>query len=129
MLIVGCFAGWYYGHTRPLVRYVNRMNIFMEDPQFATQFAKRMKEDPKPIIDAARMQEEAVVRISLTALDQIESGHPDLAKAFLARWAADYYHNHKSHSDSQTGDLLLIEIESAQFRSPTLKDAIAKKPE
>jgi hypothetical protein len=73
-------------------------------------------------------QDQTLALVSLRTLDELQAGHVDLAKSFLARQVA-YYYNDVQQFDlpSPTKQNLLRHIETSSLNSPELKDALSKK--
>jgi hypothetical protein len=73
-------------------------------------------------------QHQMLALASLHTLNDLQAGHVDLAKSFLARQIA-YYYNGVQQFDPPSPDKrnLLSHIEATSLNSPELKDALSKK--
>jgi hypothetical protein len=67
--------------------------------------------------------------VSLRALDELQAGHVEQAKSFLAGNIAVYYHSIQQLDAPAEKKELLSHIESSSKTSPELRDALAKKPQ
>ena len=73
-------------------------------------------------------QDQTLALVSLHTLDELQAGHVDLAKSFLARQVAYYYNDVQQFDQpSSTKQDLLRHIEASSLNSPELKDALSKK--
>jgi hypothetical protein len=71
-------------------------------------------------------QERLRASVSLRALDDLQSGHTDQAKSFLAQQIAIYYHSFQQLDASPEKQKLVSHIEASSRSSPELRDALGK---
>ncbi len=89
--------------------------------------ARQAVEQLRLQLASGAMQQRTLALVSLHTLDELQDGHVDLAKSFLAKQVALYYHTVQQLDSSHEKQELLRHIEASSSRSPELNNALSKK--